>query len=857
MSRLRRSGAATLALLGMVATGIVTASTASAATPPASLQGESFFSGGDIVPVVGSNNITSECNPTGVTTLSGTVSGHAAGPYPGTFTESYTAQISPQTQPTDNFLYYTEPVNIGTTTQFHGVFTITSGSTTISGTRDWAVASGLNPVGACFRLTADVRAFDGVTIIPQAETQAVEFLTNVTYTATIPTPTGLYTDSGIGNAGGEDYTYATSSSGSGSQSGYSAIFLSTGTPVQVPASVTLSPPTSANTVGAAATVTATVDDAGGYPVEAGTVLFTVAGATTTTGSCTTDASGQCTFSYQGPATAGQDTVTGCADANSSGTVDTGEPCGTATETFIPAASPHDVYYTQSDGVYRITPSDPTTPALFAGGLTDPRGVTVDHNGNVWIAQSGSPGIVEYSPTGAYLGGKLPGNSQTPTAIAVDSQGNAYVAYATLPYNGLLEVPGDGSAPHAVGSNVLYPTGVAVDSHDNVFFSDFGHYDVNEIPANGGPQVDLADVPAPYGVAVDQAGNVYTDLDHDNQIAAIPPAGGTYSTIAPVLAYALAADDGSDVFAGAITGTTPGANNRFQLVEIAPNGTQTALTGYVPSVIYGVAVGPAVGPPAITSPAADTETFGVPFSFTVTTSGYPAPKLTKSGGLPAGVSFTNNGDGTATIAGTPSGGAVGIYTLTLTAKNTAGTSSQTFTLAITKAPKIVKAPNATVTVGSSLTLPITAKGYTTPALSESGPLPAGIAFTDNGDGTGALSGTPLAGSGGSYAITIIATNGLGSTTRTLTLKVHEGPTITSPASASATVGVPFSFQATATGFPNPKITKTGTLPKGITYSAATRTFSGTAKVGTAGSYPLTLTATNSTGAFMQSFTITVS
>ena len=79
-----------------------------------------------------------------------------------------------------------------------------------------------------------------------------------------------------------------------------------------------------------------------------------------------------------------------------------------------------------------------------------------------------------------------------------------------------------------------------------------------------------------------------------------------------------------------------------------------------------AVGTQPSTPAITSPAADTETFGVPFGFTVTTNGYPAPKLTKSGALPAGVAFTDNGDGSATIAGTPTNGAVGVYTITLTA-----------------------------------------------------------------------------------------------------------------------------------------------------------------------------------------------
>ena len=154
------------------------------------------------------------------------------------------------------------------------------------------------------------------------------------------------------------------------------------------------------------------------------------------------------------------------------------------------------------------------------------------------------------------------------------------------------------------------------------------------------------------------------------------------------------------------------------------------------------------------------------------------------------------------------------------------------------------------------VPITARGYTTPALTETGALPSGLSFVDNGDGTATIFGTPAAGSGGAYTPTVTATNSLGSASRTFTLNVHEGPAFTSPAGATATTGSAFSFVATASGFPAPRITKTGTLPKGISYSAATGTFSGTPKAGTAGSYPIMLTATNSTSAVTQQFVLTV-
>ena len=273
--------------------------------------------------------------------------------------------------------------------------------------------------------------------------------------------------------------------------------------------------------------------------------------------------------------------------------------------------------------------------------------------------------------------------------------------------------------------------------------------------------------------------------------------------------------------------------------------------------FTLTVSSAASAPTIISSSSDTETFGVPFSYTVETTGYPIPKLTKTGSLPAGVTFTDNGDGTATIAGTPSKSASGVYTLTLGAKNSAGTASQTFTLTITKAPVIQKIPNTTAIVGSPLTLTITAKGDTTPALTESGALPSGLTFTDNGNGTATITGTPATGSGGSYSISVTATNQLGTATQAFTLKVKEKPAITSLDSAAAMAGSAFSFQVSATGYPAPKITESGQLPKGVTFSSATGTFSGTPKAGTEGSYAITITAKSSSGTATQNFTLTVS
>ena len=162
-------------------------------------------------------------------------------------------------------------------------------------------------------------------------------------------------------------------------------------------------------------------------------------------------------------------------------------------------------------------------------------------------------------------------------------------------------------------------------------------------------------------------------------------------------------------------------------------------------------------PAITSANATTFTTGSAGSFTVTTTGSPTPAITKTGSLPSGVTFVDNGNGTATLSGTPA--TSGSYPITITANNGIGSpATQTFTLTVDAAPAITSASSTTFTVGSAGTFTVTTTGNPTPALSESGTLPSGVTFVDNGNGTASLSGTPAAGTGGSYSFTVTANNG---------------------------------------------------------------------------------------------------
>ncbi len=187
--------------------------------------------------------------------------------------------------------------------------------------------------------------------------------------------------------------------------------------------------------------------------------------------------------------------------------------------------------------------------------------------------------------------------------------------------------------------------------------------------------------------------------------------------------------------------------------------------------------------------------------------------------------------------------------------------QNFTLTVNMvsvAPTITSAASAAFTTGIAGTFTVTATGTPTPMLAESGALPAGVSFDAP---SGVLSGTPGASTAGSYPITFTASNGVGTPAiQNFTLTVTTAsvaPTITSGASATFTVGVAGTFTVAATGTPTPTLGESGALPSGVSFSAPNGVLSGTPAAGSAGSYPITFTATNGAGSgAMQNFTLTV-
>ncbi|MCX8494894.1 MAG: putative Ig domain-containing protein, partial [Akkermansiaceae bacterium] len=165
-----------------------------------------------------------------------------------------------------------------------------------------------------------------------------------------------------------------------------------------------------------------------------------------------------------------------------------------------------------------------------------------------------------------------------------------------------------------------------------------------------------------------------------------------------------------------------------------------------------------------------------------------------------------------------------------------------------APVITSLLTANGQVGSALSYQITASNN--PTLFNATGLPNGLSINTS---TGAITGTPTV--NGTSNVTISATNtgGTGSATLALTV-VAVPPTITSVLTTSAQELIAYSYQITASGSPT-SYNATG-LPGGLTVNTTTGLISGTSNAATAGTYNVTISATNSGGLGSATLVLTI-
>ena len=225
---------------------------------------------------------------------------------------------------------------------------------------------------------------------------------------------------------------------------------------------------------------------------------------------------------------------------------------------------------------------------------------------------------------------------------------------------------------------------------------------------------------------------------------------------------------------------------------------------------------------------------------------PAPITYGATGLPPGL-IVNASNGM--ITGTPT--AAGSYKVILRATNSAGSdfAQATILLRLPSAPVVTSANTASGQVGTTFTYTIT--GSNGPTSFSASPLPAGLSVNT---ATGVISGTPSAAA--TTAITVGAINAGGTGTATLTLTVAPAPlpapVITSPTTASGTVGTAFTYTITAT---NSSTGFTATpLPAGLTLNGSSGVISGIPT--TSGTPTITVGASNTGGTGNATLTLTI-
>jgi len=248
----------------------------------------------------------------------------------------------------------------------------------------------------------------------------------------------------------------------------------------------------------------------------------------------------------------------------------------------------------------------------ASGFANPSATAVDGSGNVYVADYGHSAIKEIlavngsipaSPTSRTLGGVF----TAPVALAVDGNGDVYVALGNT-VKEMLAVNGSVPASPVIVTvaEMLLPQGLAVDASGNLYVSGGCGGTVSPgtrcgfveefLAVNGvvSPSSTVAILPVfpsgPGGVAVDRSGNVYVSDTGNSQIDEILATNGSVSINSAVRVFVhlsspggISVDNTGNVFV-----SSPTANTVYEVQTANGSNTLSTIgTGF--SLPFGVAV----------------------------------------------------------------------------------------------------------------------------------------------------------------------------------------------------------------------------------------------------------------------------
>ena len=381
----------------------------------------------------------------------------------------------------------------------------------------------------------------------------------------------------------------------------------------------------------------------------------------------------------------------------------------------------------------------------------------------------------------------------------------------------------------------------------------------------------------YQIAVDALSTPFHVFGDDGTVVLsinAPPtilsAANVAGTTGSGFSYGIAASNGPTAYAatnlppgleinpvtGVISGTPAAAGtSAIGLSATGPGGTGTAnLTLIVSNPVAAAPVVPVIG-----SAAAAQGLVGTAFSYSIYASG--SPTAYTAGNLPAGLSLAAS---TGVISGTPT--AAGVTSVPLSATGPVGTGTATLTITVANLPPppiVSSALAASGTTGSSFSYSISTSGSSLTATAATtytaSNLPPGLTFSTT---SGVLSGTPT--QAGVYPVAFTVTNPGGTRAATVTVTIADPapatapvsqpapPVLNSNATATGIVGTAFSYGLTASNTPTSYTASN--LPPGFTFDPSSGKFTGTPT--TAGTFSVTVSATNGYGISPGTLTITV-
>jgi hypothetical protein len=546
----------------------------------------------------------------------------------------------------------------------------------------------------------------------------------------------------------------------------------------------------------------------------------------------------------------------------------GIPSAAGTYTFtVQATDSNNITASAALAVTIVAAVSISTPSTLAGGsLSAGYSQTLAASGGVapytWTITAGSlPNGLTLSPTGLITGVPTVAGTFAFTATVTDSLGATASRQFTIvvatgltvtspptlpgatvgvPYSYVLQVAG-GTAPYTwTNPTGLLPPGLSLKANGSV----------TGIPTTAGSSTFTVQVTDSLGHQASAQLSITVASALIITTSSLPAGtlGGAYS-------QSLTAAGGTPPYtwslsigplpgglalssAGSITGTANAAGTFSFTIEVTDSAGATATKQLSITVSGGLSI-----TTAATLPNASVN---VSYAQALTAAGGTPPytwALAAESQMPKGLALSTAG----AITGTPT--TVGTFQFTVTVTDSAAnTASQQFTL-IVGGLAITTTALPGGKVGASYSQAFTATGGTPPYtyIVSVGKLPPGIMLSS----AGILSGTPT--TPGSYTFTIQVADSLSATATEQFTIVITGLAITTSALPSAAVGVAYSQTLAAAGG-TPPYTWSGTLPAGLTLSAA-GAITGTPT--TAGTSNVTIQVTDSANATASAaFTLTV-